>query len=368
MIDELSISNFKCFEAQDVPLKALTVLTGLNGSGKSTVIQSLLLLRQSWLQGHLPNALALNGDLIRIGTAVDALYEHGGDKIALGIKESQVGNRIYAFSYDPSSEVLPRVDFLAGADSDARSVLFGERFQYLEAERLGPRAYFAAADFAVRKQRQLGKQGEFAAHFLHVFRDEACKRAEVFHPDAQSSRLIDQVEAWLSEISPGTRITTSMQSDMDLVGLGYAFETKAGVTNRYRTTNVGFGLTYVLPIIIACLVMEPAGLLIVENPEVHLHPTAQSVISRLLTLTAASGVQVVVETHSDHIVNSVRLSVKHKLIRRQDVGVLFFARRDREPNPTMTELLIDDQGNIGVWPDGFLDEWEKSLLALIETK
>ena len=367
MINEIVIRNFKCFQEQRVPLKRLTVLTGLNGSGKSTVIQAMLLLRQSWLQGRLPEmGLALNGDLIRIGTARDALSEDArDDRISFSVHEQEIKNE-YFFCYDESAEVLTRVDFEVGSESS--SSLFTDNFQYLEAERIGPRPYFAAADFAVRKERQLGKQGEFAAHYLHLFRGEICANVPLLNPKARSPRLIDQVEAWLGEISPGARITTSLHSDMDLVSLAFSFETEAGVSNEYRTTNVGFGLTYVLPIVIACLVGEPGGLLIVENPEVHLHPMAQSVVAKLLALTAASGVQVVVETHSDHTVNSIRLCVKNGLISPEDVGMLFFARGSHETEPTLSILSIDSEGNIDNWPDGFFDEWEKSLLGLIGVK
>lgn len=369
MITNISISNFKCFEQQDIPFEPLTVLTGLNGCGKSTVIQSLLLLRQSRLQGRLPSiGLSLNGELIRVGTAADALYEGAReDRISFSVTERGIAPNSYTFYYDRSAEVLTRVDHQE-ANDEAASVLFANDFQYLEAERIGPRAFFSAADFTVRKERELGKQGEFAAHFLHIFRELICDKLAVLHPDAKSNRLLDQVEAWLGEISPGARLTTILQSEMDLVSLGFSFETDAGVSNRYRTTNVGFGLTYVLPIIIACLILKPNGLLIVENPEVHLHPSAQSVVARMLALTATSGVQVIVETHSDHTVNSMRLSVKNHLIDATAVGILFFSRRLRQTSPTMTKLKMDGNGNVDSWPDGFFDEWEKSLLGLIDVE
>lgn len=74
MIQSITLTNFKCFERQDIVLKPLTLLAGLNSSGKSTIIQALLLLRQSYLENLLPNAgLTLNGKLAQLGTAKDVL-------------------------------------------------------------------------------------------------------------------------------------------------------------------------------------------------------------------------------------------------------------------------------------------------------
>src|SRR5436853_896359 len=84
MIHMLRLQNYKCFEDQSLEFGFLTLLSGLNGTGKSSVLQALLLLRQSYQQNLLQTiGLALNGDLIHIGTARDALFE--------GAKEDVIG-------------------------------------------------------------------------------------------------------------------------------------------------------------------------------------------------------------------------------------------------------------------------------------
>ena len=76
MIQSVHLFNYKCFANQNTAFNALTLLSGLNGTGKSSVIQALLLLRQSYQQTLLPGkGLALNGDLVNVGTAQDALFE-----------------------------------------------------------------------------------------------------------------------------------------------------------------------------------------------------------------------------------------------------------------------------------------------------
>lgn len=91
-----------------------------------------------------------------------------------------------------------------------------------------------------------------------------------------------------------------------------------------RPQNVGFGLTQLFPIIVAILAAREGDIILIENPEVHLHPKAQQDVGTLLARVAASGVQVVVETHSDHVLNGVRLAVKSKSIVPADVAIHFF--------------------------------------------
>ncbi|MGH3693299.1 MAG: AAA family ATPase [Pseudonocardiaceae bacterium] len=91
--------------------------------------------------------------------------------------------------------------------------------------------------------------------------------------------------------------------------------------------NIGFGFSYALPVIIAGLLAPGGGLLLVENPEAHLHPAGQSRLGRFLARIAGSGVQVVLETHSDHILNGVRLAVAdERTINAHDVIVHFFGK------------------------------------------
>lgn len=95
MIARLSLRNFKCFSDQSLQFKPLTLLTGLNGTGKSSVLQALLLLRQSYQQGLLAEkGLALNGDLAHIGTARDALFE-GAEEDIIGFRLTLVVGNMF---------------------------------------------------------------------------------------------------------------------------------------------------------------------------------------------------------------------------------------------------------------------------------
>ncbi|MCU0546221.1 MAG: DUF3696 domain-containing protein [Oscillatoriaceae cyanobacterium Prado104] len=377
MITSLQLLNFKAFANQLLAFKKLTLFSGLNSTGKSSVMQSLLLLRQSYQQGLLPEkGLALNGDLVNVGTAQDALFE--------GAKEDLIGfdiiwenniEGVWRFKYDKEVDVL-KIDSEPVSSELYKSNLFGNNFHYLQAERIGPRSFNEMSDYQVRQLGQLGIKGEYTAHFLSVKGGETISNSSLSHPNVKKSKtqpgaplvnsmgLIDQVEAWMGEISPGTRLKIDAKSDVDLMSFQYSY----GDSNPYRATNVGFGISYTLPIIVAALASPPGTIILIENPEAHLHPKGQVKIGELLALAASGGVQVVIETHSDHVLNGIRLAVHGAKIDPKDVQLHYFQRQNRE-RQMVTDVVspkIDRNGRIDYWPDGFFDEWDNSLEILLE--
>ncbi len=367
MISFLRLKNFKAFEDQGLDLKNLTLLSGLNSTGKSSVLQALVLLRQSYKQDLLPKiGLALNGELVCIGTAQDALFE--------GAKEDSIGfdlvwedgkEGMWRFNYNKEADVLA-LDSLPTTSGVYESSLFRDNFHYLQAERIGPRTYFEMSDFQVRQHGQLGTMGEFTAYYLSIYRDKDIPNSSLSHPEAKSLNLKDQVEAWMGEVSPGTRIEIESNPTLDLVSLQYSY----GLSNPYRATNVGFGITYTLPIILTVLASPPGTLILLENPEAHLHPKGQAKMGDLLSVAASCGVQVVIETHSDHVLNGIRLAVHGGKLDPKHVQLHYFERKEKE-GQAVTEVVsprIDRNGRIDQWPDGFFNEWEKSLKALLKPR
>jgi predicted ATPase len=374
MIRSLRLINFKPFTNQFLEFRPLTLLSGINSTGKSSVLQSLLLLRQSYQQTLLPNTgLALNGDLIRIGTAQDAFHE-GTTKESLGFDITWNENieATWRFKYDVDSreaaDVLEadvlNLDSIPTNSEIYKSNLFSQKFQYLQAERIGPRPCNEMSDYQVRRLGQIGTKGEYTAHFLSVHGRKPIPISTFSYRQAKSMDLIDQVEAWMREVSPGTRIKMTSNYNMDLISLQYFY----GDSNPYRATNVGFGISYTLPIIVAVLSSSPGTLIIIENPEAHLHPKGQAKMGELLALAASCGIQVVIETHSDHVLNGIRLAVHGGKLNPEDVQLHYFQRIEKQ-GQAFTEVVsprIDRNGRIDKWPDGFFDEWDKSLETLLE--
>ncbi len=367
MLKSLTIKNFKCFENQSISVRNLTLLSGLNGMGKSTVLQALLLLRQSYEQLLLRDkGLALNGDYVHIGTAKDALFEKAQEEIiGFGLEFRSGSKGFWHFAYDSETDVMRLTS------QPVQNVIFEENlfrlgFQYLQAERIGPRATFPLSDHEVRWLRSIGKFGEFATHYLALFGAKPMPNPELRHASADSIKLRDQVEAWLGEISPGTRLHATSHSTLEAANLEFSFVAGHEATERFRSTNVGFGLTYVLPVIVAILSATKGTLLLMENPEAHLHPRGQMQIGRLLCMAANAGIQTIVETHSDHVLNGVRLAVHRKEIIPESVQLHYFQRNTGNTlacKVISPELL--EHGRLSFWPEGFFDEFDKALAELV---
>ncbi|MGD1702158.1 DUF3696 domain-containing protein [Dapis sp. BLCC M229] len=367
MISSVHLKNFKPFANQLLSFKPLTLLSGLNSTGKSSILQALLLMRQSYQQGLLENqGLALNGELVSIGTAQDALFEGAKeDFISFEIVWENGNQGIWNFSYDREKDVLNLASPLVTSDI-YKSSLFNKKFHYLQAERLGPRLFLEMSDFQVQQLEKLGTKGEYAAHFLFVNENQTLPNPTLKHPQEESLILREQVEAWMGEISPGTRLQINPKQDIDLISLQYYY----GDSNSYRSTNVGFGISYTLPIIVAILSSPPDSLILIENPEAHLHPKGQAKMGELLALAAICGVQIVVETHSDHVLNGIRLTVYRGKIDPEKVQLHYFDRR-KQGTEFITKVIsprIDRNGRIDKWPEGFFDEWDNSLEALLEPR
>jgi predicted ATPase len=364
MLKSLTLKNFKPFENQSFELRALTLLSGLNSSGKSSLLQSLLLLRQSYQQKLLPDiGLALNGDLVCIGTAQDALFEGAKeDIITFEIDHDNTLNK-WVFNYDSDADVIEKSSDPEVSDNIYQSSLFNDNFCYLQAERISPKPYFETSDFQVKQHKQIGNKGEFASHFLSINESEEIANKKLAHPAEQNFNLKLQVEAWIGEISPGTRIEIESYPKVDIVSLQYFY----GLSKRYRSTNVGFGITYTLPILIALLSATPDTLILLENPEAHLHPKGQSIMGELLALAASCGVQIIVETHSDHILNGIRLAVRRRGVKPEDIQLHYFDRY-LQKGQAITKIIsprIYQDGGIDKWPDGFFDQAEKDLMELL---
>lgn len=111
----------------------------------------------------------------------------------------------------------------------------------------------------------------------------------------------------------------------NLVLLGYEFTQQGlGFTNEYTPQNVGFGISYSLHVITAILKAKDGDLIIIENPESHVHPRGQAELGKLIALAAINNIQIIIETHSDHIINGIRVAVKeNKRISWTSYHVLF---------------------------------------------
>ena len=240
-------------------------------------------------------------------------------------------------------------------------------FQYIPANRIGPMDIYEASSVVVSDKRQLGFLGEFAAYYINVFGQEQVISEKLRHSNATSTNLLSQINAWMKEISPGVSLNTKYVPEVNKVILDYQFDLMKDKTNSFRPKNVGFGISYVLPIVLALLTAEEGKIIVIENPESHIHPRGQAELGKLISLAASIGAQLFVETHSDHILNGIRVAVKDNFVDKTKVNVMYFEKTttEKEQFTKITQIRVDKNGTLSEYPKGFLDEWSNQISKLI---
>lgn len=400
MFKFISLRNFKSARELDIPLQQLTVLSGLNGSGKSTVLQAMGLLRQSLQISSVSTVehiqelteLHLRGPLVQLGTASDVLSQRASEyKIEITLSLNEPDSK-WVFSVNVDKD---KMDSYTLSDSQswrkgqkylhpattAQKQLSDCHFQFLQADRLTPNTHYERSDTTDRSFGFLGIGGQYTPDYLADHGDTLEVRLSRRCPITASGvaenlmgriaatpKLYDQVSGWMQHLSPGVRLNAERIKQTDLVTLGFSYASTelAQDSDRRRPANVGFGLTYCLPIVTACLSAPPGALLLLENPEAHLHPRGQAAMGTLLAKCAGDGVQILVETHSDHVLNGIRLAVKHGAIPNVDVGLRHFTRDTASGDSYFESPTVLPSGELTAWPEGFFDEWEKSLEELLK--
>jgi predicted ATPase len=205
----------------------------------------------------------------------------------------------------------------------------------------------------------MGTRGEYALYYLYKYGNQPITNTKVLHPDTEEGEniLSVQVNYWLSYITPKVQVRAYYDSNL----VRGTFQ--IGDSPEFKPTNVGFGLTYVLPVIIALLTAKEGAMIIIENPESDLHPAAQSKIAELIVRCANSGRQVFIETHSDHIIYGVRVCIKQKEIAPENwiapekVKTYYFQRAERSQNAVVDNIVIDKRGRLENAPKGFFDQF-----------
>ena len=377
MLRRIDLRHFKCFTLLKLPLCPLTLLSGANASGKSSVLQALALLRQSMWEDEWAGRLMLNGASVRLGAVSDVIDQtHGRHSIGIALLDDEhefqwefEGGRTemsmevarLCIDDDEKDESGPLYHLLPspqGKEMWTDSLLdrlYG--LTYLTAERVGPRETYPLEDLG--STPVVGPKGEHAVSILYSGSDEIVLDGLIIE-DTPPTRL-RQVEAYMNRFFPGCELTVGRVPQANAVILG--LRTSKGM-DFHRPIHTGFGLTQVLPIVVAALSASKGDPLLIENPEVHLHPAGQAAMGAFLAKVAVAGVQVILETHSDHVLNGVRRAVKDGVLLPEDVALHFFRLRQDEESDGAAQVqtpVLDRDGNVDTWPEGFFDQFDKDM-------
>lgn len=417
----LVLEQFRSFsETTSLEFAPLTLLAGPNNVGKSSVVQAILALLQSE-QGQSQDEIVLNGPWCELGLfeqVVSANRHIDERNFAIGITGDRDGAPVdtlwrFGASEDPSlpSARIVEVEYSVGAVQGKLTVAEGKAFTWSETgdgseprtgtasfrhpgalsvneepaserRRLAPQTdtreispLVAARTYHVGPYRSppqalytprttqqgspLGRYAEHTAEILYRSRGHVPDiLAPTAPPTSQKQPLLFAVNAWWSYLFEGA-IALSIDAPARL-GFTLAIETPSAA--HLGLGQVGLGLSQALPIITAALVSRPGDLVIIETPEAHLHPGAQHRIGNLLVALARHGRQVIVETHSEHLVNAVRLAIKGGFPAK-DTSVVFFGQD--EGRTTVEPIDLDPHGRALRWPPGFFDQATLDLAELL---
>lgn len=363
------IENFKCYYDSDLPINYLTVLAGANGNGKSTAIQALLMMRITYdLISKKETEIELNGPFcLSLGTTSSIIpveaERNSYMKLALSENDDWV-----SYSYplsDERAELSLKLSEQLYNGKTENIPLFKKEFYYLNAERIGPRI---SQGIKVHKFPNVGWRGENCAQILSErssVRDFSVDKERAY--DAEMSLdLLTQSQLWMQKLFPGIVINSEISPK--------SLTAQISISNNYTSgasvlsTNVGFGVSYVLPLIVTGLIAEKGTMMIVENPEAHLHPSAQTCIAEFLAVIAQAGVYVIVETHSDHFINGIQLAVAEKRLEHGNVIINYVNQNVETHRPEIKPITLSEKAELSEWPDGFFNQTQKNYARLFNLR
>ena len=377
-MDTLKIQNFKCFIDIEIPIKPLTIFAGAHGNGKSTAIQALLLLRQTLEENYHLNTEIINTqpDITYSKVSLNNKYLQSLGNSSYITNQFSVNNSIVLGLKKDNSDVL---EIVYSADDEIgqlflkvnsintfinSSAFFKKEFYYLNTERIGPRVSQAIQfyDFP-----NTGYQGENVAQMIVDLNYTSTIEEVRRHPKFEKTpRLEIQVNAWLDEIIPGVSIIA--KQSLETLTAQIQVANQFTMNSPTISTNVGFGISYVLPIIATGLIAEKGSYMVVENPEAHLHPSAQSKVGLFLAMVAKAGVNIIVETHSDHFINGIQIACARNEIEYEKVLIDFFSYEKDNPQPKIESITINKMGELSKWPRGFFDQSQIDFAELFKIR
>lgn len=370
MIKDISIKNFKIHENLSLQLGGLTILSGQNGMGKSSIFQALLMLRQSYVTGTQLKGVNLKGNLVDLGSAQDVECQSSEEseiEIKITLDTEDVLDFRFSADVDGNDTYLPSRGTSPNSDGFCKTSLFTNNFQYISAFRFGPQKGYERDSEIVQYQGQISKmagQCEYVVHYLAHYGNKTHCIPELLIGDDGDDMLNSQVERWLKTVSPNININIEPQGPD--FKLNYKFSREGNLmTTPMPATNVGYGITYVLPIIVAILSAKPGALILIENPEAHIHPRAQAELMKLVMRAVKAGLQIIIETHSDHIINGALVALAMDNDFHSLVKTYYFDRDEKRHVSVPFKLDILSDGRIKNPPKGFFDQIDIDMKTLM---
>lgn len=402
MLTSLHLEGFRsCAERTSLALAPLTVIAGANNVGKSSFLGVLLALTQS-AQVASKHKLLLAGQWVDLGPFDELLSPGRSDTFTVGVTGDQGGHELDVHWEFTSAEDRGRADarvhhIEASVGDETLELSFDEKgevrtsaqpagvalqhpaallrtvsgqlletalFPYQPQQILSVGPYRAPPELISTYRRsatgpRVGLYGEYATETFYELRNRVSDLDPFgadLPPEGSLSRTMDN---WWSYVL-GEGVAVRVQEEGRF---GFSVRLDTGAIENRSFGQVGFGLSQLWPILVACLASEPGDLVIIETPEAHLHPGAQHRITNLLVALAKRGRQVIVETHSEHVVAAACLAVKNGVLSPPQLALQNVRQVDGQ---TLIQTVpVDASGRRLAAPEGFFDQAADELLQLL---
>ncbi|UKT62717.1 AAA family ATPase [Pedobacter mucosus] len=244
---------------------------------------------------------------------------------------------------------------------DDRINIFAEKIKHIHfvsADRTGPVKFVEKTNLP--QFLHVGPRGEHTINIL-ANSNKLDNVSDILYLGNDAKSVLQQTIEWLGYILEGAKIDIKGREKESSVL--YMLLNNKNSSNNYKPINVGFGYSYILPLIVTGLIAKSGETIIIENPEAHLHPRAQSKIAEFFTKVASCGVQVFIESHSEHILNGFRVnSLNHSIdVKHNELIIHYF-----DEEFSSLKLTMDEKGKIQNWPYGFFDQQENDLAEIFK--
>jgi predicted ATPase len=345
MLTRLQIKGYKCLDQCELPLAPLTLLSGPNASGKSTVLQAMLLTFSGFEQKN----VSYLKEVAKPFSQFEDIYcrYSNADEIRIDLAAKNGGY----------TSVMDRSGLKAVLCPDTAPLGYEQNLFYLSAGRSGPEELSE-----INRDLRIGQHGQFALGLLEQRKDKPI-HPSLIHPQAHANTLKGQLAWWLSFIA-GVE-TEARTEKVTAATVKTTFQT--GGLENISPFNTGAGNSFLLKLLVMCLTASPGDLLLIENPEIHLHPGAQSRLGTLLAFLAAREVQAIVETHCEHLIHRVRYEIYTGQLATAN-ALIHYKPGVRDPFETLyvneRGHFCDSAGREIRFPEGFFDSTLAELLEM----
>ena len=341
MIKKIDIKGFKSFDSVSLKLNNFTLLAGRNSMGKTSVIQAIFAMLQD---GNNP----FRGEYMNIGSVNELL------------NAIVISNKIefdMEYEYDGKTERVSKKITKQGTDSEGKTEK-KIKLIYCSSDRIGVKDTY---EKYLGDEIIIDKNCDYVFHYLNAYDEMELDKDRDFVYDPESKLTFGgQVNFWLNKIM-GYQVKAREIEKTEFIQVLYRNDK---VLFEMRPKNVGTGVTYITELIIAALACKEGDLLIIENPEIHLHPSGQSELVEFLAFLAQCGVQIIVETHSDHIYNGIRKSIRLDQIDSDKVNIYSFTQ-DARGCSIPIEIPVNGDGKALKKSEGFFDQIDKDLSVIL---